>query len=253
MGIRKWFSAAGIALASMTGCIVNAAPVRDFYREQAECVKRGENPPAEEFSVRPEYQLGAKAAHIKTKLPESVRTTCGTTTKSPDGFDVRPTAGAKVSAGSWLRFYAGGEVEWSLTSELKTRHRPYEEEDHVMMSLDQSPVVFTEVTQLYTLKPVLGIEARIGSFKFGMDGRIPYSLVKVESGYLQDSGTEALQSDSWQGWGVGASASALYGGPSGLRGGLFFEAEKFEPDFGHGGKESKIENILGFLQLEYRF
>ncbi len=241
MNIRSLFLGAGIAFASITGCMMNAAPLSDFYKKPQK---------TEECSIRPEYRLGIKASYTKTKLPENTRTTCETTTKSPDGFDLRPTAGAVLSTGSWLRFFVGGEAEWSLFSKLKSRHRAYEEKDHVITSEKQSPIVFTELTQLYTIKPLVGIEARIDPFKFRVEGKIPYTLVEVESGYLRREGLDSLQSDSWKGWGQGASASAFYGKESGFRGGLFVEVEKFEPDFGKG---SEIENILGFLQFEWRF
>lgn len=250
-------------MASLIGCVANVAPTGEYYAAKKESIKQGKEMPKQEFKVYPEYRFGANAVYVKTKLPAKIRTTPvhpedsefltgETTTNSPEGYDLRPKAGAILSAGiPQMRFYAGGELEWSVNSATKPNWRVYETEKQTSDPLPSefASFVFTEVTQPYTLRAVAGLETMLDPFTFRIEGKLPYGFFKAESGHYRFGEFEIVQTEEWKGWGRGIGASILYEGPP-LRIGVYLGIEKFEPDL--GGK-AEIENIEVGLQALLRF
>lgn len=252
MSLRSYVLAAVLSLTSMTGCMLNVAPVRDFYKERDEAIAAGKKPPAEKF-IRSEFRIGAKAVSTKTELPKNLRTVDGTTTQSPEGYDARPTAGAILSAGGQFRFFVGGEAEVGIPYLQRSIRSIRAEEDHIPDPLSgQAPsVVRTQVAQQYVAKPLVGLEARLSPFKIRVDARLPYTLVEVKSGHFDGKKFDP-KTTSFKGWGQGASASLLYEGDghAGARVGLFAEYERYKDIF---GSKSSLESFLAALFLEYRF
>ncbi len=263
MKTKIYHGLVGAFIASLIGCVANISPTGEYYVAKKESIRQGKEPPKQEFKVYPEYRFGASVVYTKTKLPAGIRTTPvhpedvdfltgETTTNSPTGYDLRPKAGAVLSAGiPQMRFYAGGELEWSPNSVTKPSWRVYETEKQTSDSLptEFASFVFTELTQPYTLRAVAGLETILEPFTFRIEGMLPYSSFKVESGHYRFGKFETVQTEEWKGWGKGVGASMLYDGPP-MRIGVYLGIEKFEPDF--GGK-AEVKNVEGGLQASVRF
>ena len=215
---------------------------------------------SKDFSVYPEWRVGVDAFYTKANVSKQLRTTGphpddpflsgDTTTGNPSGVNVALKVGAVASAGTPdFRVYAGGDVRYggheifSATEDRKQQISDTREPQF-------GSYAFTQLLQLYTAMPVLGIEKVLGDFTVRAEVGLPYSWYQVRSGHDRYNKFEQVQQDRWDGWGQHVRADFLYKVTDNWSAGLSVGYEHFKAEF--GGEKSDIESFLGFLQFEYK-
>lgn len=234
----------GLAALALSGC--------GIYTKPTEVSKN--------FSVYPEYRAGVEGFYTKANVSRKLRTTPAhpddsfsgeTTTGNPSGFNVALKAGAVASAGTPnFRMYAGGDVRYG-GHEVFSGTNATKQQEMDTRPKEKGAFAETQLLQLYTVMPVLGLEWKLDNFLFRLEGGIPYSSYQVRSGHSRYNEFEEVQQDKWTGWGEHVRADVLYNIADKWRAGVSLGYEHFDAEF--GGEKSDIKSILGFLQFEYKF
>jgi hypothetical protein len=171
-----------------------------------------------------------------------------TTTGNPRGLGSAVKAGIAASAGTpGFRVYAGGDLKYGAFSAIGAR----KQQDSDPRPESQGSFVDTRLIPVYTVLPLVGVEAALGSTVLRAEAGVPYSKYKVESGHERFGKFKKVQEESWKGKGVHVRGDVLFRISEDWRFGGSVGYEHFDAEF--AGEKSDIESILGFLQLEYRF
>jgi hypothetical protein len=103
----------------------------------------------------------------------------------------------------------------------------------------------------FTAIPVATAEANLGDLRIRAEAGIPYGGFEVESGHDRWGEWDAVQRESWKGFGRRYTLGADLPVSEGIRVGIFGGVEKYNVEF--DGEKGKINAILGAVQLGLDF
>lgn len=216
-------------------------------------------------------RLGLEAAFYKSDLGKKIKTTpvhpadagflAGKTATEPDDYDtdnlnIAPKAGIFGSIGTNnIRFFGGMLGRWNLLHYVDDYQEGFYEVKQQVSDTrpkSQGSLVFTQLKPgAFTAIPYVGVEGKIKNLIMEASVGFPYMEWEARSGHDRWGRWQAVQSDSWTGFGTRYTGSLGYELNKNSK--IFFSVfyEQYKPDF--VSEKGTVSGIGGFLGLIYNF